>query len=104
MRKAWRSSFPASSRQTTKSEARDLRSVEEPFDLDRPPPDAVRFVPVDLRRADLPVLEADERDPFELAPVTFAISFRQYRTSPELPAGGFNTPAHAELSGALRSS
>jgi len=63
-----------------------LRLVEEALDLDPPPTNAVRLVPVELRLADLIPREPDERDALEFAPATLAIPFASLLASSELPS------------------
>jgi len=59
-----------------------MRLIKEAFDLESASTDTVRFVPVDLRAADLPTREADLRETLELAPATLAISPVQLLPTP----------------------
>jgi hypothetical protein len=60
--------------------------IEIALDLEAPPTDAVSLEPVDLRAPEVAFREeAYERDAFELAPTTFAISLRE--VSKDLDAG-----------------
>ena len=59
--------------QTTNA-AGSERLVEEALDLEVAPADAVRFVEVDFREADLPIRETDRRGTLELSPSTLAMS------------------------------
>lgn len=56
-------------------QTRTFRLVEKSLDLESPPADAVRFVPMDFGPAERAVAKPDRRFTLELAPPTFAMCF-----------------------------
>src|SRR5450759_1925055 len=78
-----RSWFEPGLTHTTKR-GREATLVEESLDLDVPATDAMRFIPVKLRLADVAVFdEANERDALVFTPTCFSISFLQVTKDPD---------------------